>query len=266
VIGNDLGLLAAPVNGVGQLTIGPGERYDVVVNFAGLAAGEEVLLVNSAGAPFPNGPVDLSDVMKFRVTAPAGDTDPLPSALRPVEPIDPATAAVTRDFVLKRSGVDSCGRQSWMINDKGWDDEITEFPVLGTTEIWRFINDSGVSHPMHMHLVAFQVLDREGFSTGPNNETVPDGNPQPPPAEERGWKDTAMVAPNQILRVIARFEDYEGTYPYHCHILEHEDNDMMRKFQVLPEPERAWMLGTGIVFLAWMNLRRTTQRKASGWA
>ena len=146
-------------------------------------------------------------------------------------------------------------RQSWKINDHDSMD-ISEYPVLGTTEIWRFINDSGVSHPMHMHLVAFQVLDRDGFSTGPNGEIVPDGNPQAPPAEEQGWKDTAMVAPNEIVRVIARFEDYEGFYPYHCHILEHEDNEMMRQFRVVPEPGEVLLLGSGILFLLALARRR----------
>jgi spore coat protein A len=232
VIGTELGLLEAPVNGVGQLTIGPGERYDVVVNFAGLNTGDAVLLENSAGAPFPNGTVDLSDVMKFRVTSAAGDTDPLPSTLRTISRTSPASAVRTRDFRLKKSGLDGCGRQTWQINDLGWTD-IAEYPELGTVEIWRFINDSGVAHPMHMHLVAFQVLDRDGFTTGAGGVIVPNGNPQAPPAEENGWKDTAMVAPNQILRVIAKFEDYKGNYAYHCHILEHEDNEMMRQFQTV---------------------------------
>jgi spore coat protein A len=254
VIGTELGLLAAPVNGVGALTIGPGERYEVVINFAGLATNAEVLLENSAPAPFPNGVVDLTEVMKFKVTAAAGDTDPLPATLRTVAPIDPGEAVVTRDLVLKRDGLDACSRQAWLINGLGWHD-ITEHPVLGTTEIWRFINDSGVSHPMHMHLVAFQVLDRDGFTRGPGGEIIADGNPQLPPAEERGWKDTAMVAPNHILRVIARFEDYTGNYPYHCHILSHEDNEMMRQFTV-PEPGFAWMLGSGIAILVALTRRR----------
>jgi spore coat protein A len=232
VIGTELGLLQAPARGVGQLTIGPGERYDVVVDFAGYTAGQEILLRNSAGAPFPNGAVDVPDVMKFRVTASPGDTDAVPNTLRTITPVPPAESVVTRDLRLKASGDDGCGRQSWQINGLGWED-ITEYPQLGTVEIWRFINDSGVSHPMHMHLVAFQILDRDGFSIGPGGQVVPNGNPQPPPAEESGWKDTAMVAPGQILRVIARFEDYKGRYAYHCHILEHEDHDMMRQFQTV---------------------------------
>ena len=232
VIGTEGGLLAAPARGVGQLTIGPGERYDVVVDFAGYSQGQEILLRNSAGAPFPNGPVDVPDVMKFRILASPGDTDAIPDTLRSITPINPAQSVVTRDLRLKASGDDGCGRQSWQINGLGWEN-ITEYPQLGTVEIWRFINDSGVSHPMHMHLVMFQILDRDGFTTGPGGVVIPNGNPQSPPAEERGWKDTAMVAPGQILRVIARFDDYKGRYPYHCHILEHEDHDMMRQFQTI---------------------------------
>jgi len=232
VIGTEGGLLEAPAYGVGQLTMGPGERYDVVVDFAGYGTGDDIFLVNSAGAPFPNGPVDLTQVMKFTVRASAGDTDPLPATLRPVVPIDPNDAVMTRDFRLKLSGTDGCGRSVWQINGMHWDD-IMEYPQLGTTEIWRFINASGVSHPMHLHLVSFQILDRDGFTTDPNGTIVPDGNPQPPAAEEAGWKDTAMVGPGQILRIIARFEDYKGKYAYHCHILEHEDHEMMRQFQTV---------------------------------
>ena len=232
VVGTEGGLLEAPAPGVGSLTFGPGERYDVIVDFAGYPNGAEILLTNSAGAPFPNGPVDVPQVMKFRVTSLAGDTDPLPATLRPIERLDPAEAILIRDFRLKQAGTDGCGRSMWTINNLGWND-ITEYPELGTTEIWRFINDSGVSHPMHMHLVMFQVLDRDGFTTGPDGVVVPNGSPQAPPAEERGWKDTAMVAPNQILRVIARFENYKGKYAYHCHILEHEEHEMMRQFQTV---------------------------------
>jgi len=232
VIGTDGGLLEAPVPGVGVLTLGPGERYQVVVDFAGYAAGTEILLQNSAGAPYPNGTVDLTQVMKFRVTSAVGDTDPLPATLRPIARLNPADAVATRDFRLKQSGTDGCGRQIWEINELGWDD-ITEYPELGSIEIWRYVNDSGVSHPMHMHLVQFQVLDRDSFTKDANGQIIPGGNPQPPPAEEDGWKDTVMVGPNEIVRVIARFEGYKGKYAYHCHILEHEDHEMMRQFQTV---------------------------------
>ncbi|HEU5180197.1 MAG TPA: multicopper oxidase domain-containing protein [Candidatus Polarisedimenticolia bacterium] len=232
VIGTEGGLLEAPATGVGSLTLGPGERYEVVVDFAGFATGVEILLRNDAPAPFPNGTVDVTQVMKFRVTAAAGDTDPIPATLRPITHINPASAVITRDLRLKQSGTDGCGRSMWAINELGWHD-ITEYPELGTVEIWRYINDSGVSHPMHMHLVMFQVLDRQAFTKGPNGEIIPTGSPQAPAAEENGWKDTAMVAPGEILRVIARFDTYKGRYAYHCHILEHEEHEMMRQFQTV---------------------------------
>jgi spore coat protein A len=232
VVGNEGGLLEAPARGVSELTIGPGERYDVVVDFSSYQNGEEIFLDNTAGAPFPNGAPDVSEVMKFSVNGLIGDVDPVPDELRPIERLQEGDAIRTRDFELRRSGTDACGRSYWEINGLHWDD-ITEYPELGTTEIWRFINDSGVSHPMHMHLVFFQILDRDTFTVGGSGEIIPDGNPQPPLAEESGWKDTAMVGPNEILRVIARFEDYKGLYAYHCHILEHEDHEMMRQFQTV---------------------------------
>ena len=127
VVGTEGGLLEAPVNGVGQLTIGPGERYDVVVDFAAYNAGDEIFLENSAPAPFPGGSVDVTQVMRFDVTSLIGDTDPLPATLRPIERIPEGEAIMSRDFRLKRSGVDGCGRSIWEINDLHWDD-ITEYP------------------------------------------------------------------------------------------------------------------------------------------
>jgi hypothetical protein len=120
----------------------------------------------------------------------------------------------------------------WLINGMHWD-HIDEFPVLGSTEIWAFANDSGIMHPMHMHLVAFQVLDRDTFTKGPNGEIIPGGTPVAPGPDETGWKDTVQVNANELVRVIARFDDYTGKYPYHCHILEHEDHEMMRQFEVV---------------------------------
>src|SRR5690606_27919132 len=101
---------------------------------------------------------------------------------------------------------------------------------LGTTEIWRFINDSRMMHPMHMHLVFFQVLDKQAF-TREDGVTTPVGDPIPLTASEEGWKDTVQVAPGEMVRVIAKFENFTGRFAYHCHILEHEDHEMMRQFE-----------------------------------
>ena len=97
---------------------------------------------------------------------------------------------------------------------------------------WRFINRTGMTHPMHIHLDFFQVLDRQNF-TIVDGELVPSGSPTPPAPSEAGWKDTVQVAPMEMVRVITRFADYTGRFPYHCHILEHEDHEMMRQFQTI---------------------------------
>jgi hypothetical protein len=171
--------------------------------------------------------------MKFIVTDGGGFTGVIPDELRPIDAIGEGEAVAFRDLELRKES-DACTGSKWLINGLLWDD-ITEFPVLGTTEVWSFINRSGVTHPMHMHLVQFQVLDRQAFEVI-DGEVVPVGDPIPPAPNEAGWKDTVRVDPFQIARVIARFEDYTGKFPYHCHILEHEDHEMMRQFEVVPPP------------------------------
>lgn len=233
-IGTDGGLLTQPVP-LTSLTLTPGERADVIMDFATYAPGTEILLTNSAPSPFPGnaGEGVIPNVMKFIVTTEAGFTSPIPAALQPMERLQETNAIKHRDFALRKVD-DPCTGSRWAINDLGWLD-ITEYPILGTTEVWSFINRSGVSHPMHMHLVLFQILDRQPFGIS-NSVVVPTGPRTPPAANETGWKDTVRVNPNEIVRVIARFEDFTGKYPYHCHILEHEDNEMMRQFEVVAPP------------------------------
>jgi len=234
MIGSEGGLLGSPVT-LTELTLGPAERADLLVDFSALSPGTEVILQNSAAAPYPSGDPanDIPEVMKFVVTSQTGPTPATPDPLRTIEHLNPADAVQTRQFILRRNP-DPGGcteEQIWEINDLGWDD-ITEFPVLGTTEIWEFANDSGIMHPMHMHLVFFQVLDRQPVDIV-GNVITPTGTPVAPPPEEAGWKDTVKVGPNEVVRVIVRFEDYSGLYAYHCHILEHEDNEMMRQFRAV---------------------------------
>jgi spore coat protein A len=230
-IGTDGGLLPAPVP-LTQLTLTPAERADVVVDFSSYAPGTVLRLVNDAPAPFPGTPGVgvVPNVLELRVGSEVGYTAPLPPALRSLEVLREQDAVKTRTFELAKRN-EACAGAEWTINGIPWE-QVTEYPVLGTTEIWRFVNRSGMVHPMHMHLVQFQVLDRQPF-TIVNGKVTPVGSPTPPPANERGWKDTTAVYPFEITRVIARFETYPGLFAYHCHVLEHEDHDMMRQFQTV---------------------------------
>lgn len=229
VIGTDGGLLPAPVS-VDQLLLGPAERAEIVVDFEAYAPGTKLGLVNDAPAPFPGTPGEgvVRDVLQFVVGNAMGHTAALPGVLATLPAVDEASAVLTRDLLLRAGPNDGCAERSWLINGMHWDD-ITEYPALGTSEIWRFVNASGVSHPMHMHLVQFRILDRQPVSVLDDTVT-PLGAALPPAPEEAGWKDTVNVLPGEAVRVIAAFADYTGNFAYHCHILEHEDHDMMRQF------------------------------------
>jgi spore coat protein A len=233
-IGSELGLLETPVV-LDSLTFLPGERYDLVVDFAAYPAGTEIILTNSAPAPFPGFPGVgvIPNVMKFIVQGAAGHTAAIPDTLSVIEELLPVNADEERLFELMTMAAPPCGGHThtmWTINGLMWDD-ITEFPVLGSTEIWTWHNQSGISHPMHMHLVAFQVLDRQAINEATGE---PEGPILQPSAQEKGWKDTANCPPGFRTRVITRFDGFTGQYPYHCHILEHEDHEMMRQFEVRP--------------------------------
>jgi spore coat protein A len=233
-IGSELGLLETPVI-LDSLTLLPGERYDLVVDFSSYAAGTEIILTNSAPAPFPGFPGVgvIPNVMKFIVQDATGYTNALPATLTVIEELLPVNAEEERVFELKTIAGEPCGDHTpaiWTINGLLWDD-VTEFPVYGSTEIWTWHNQSGISHPMHMHLVAFQILDRQAINDATG---LPEGPLILPEASEKGWKDTAHSPPGYRTRVIARFDGFTGHYPYHCHILEHEDHEMMRQFEVKP--------------------------------
>jgi spore coat protein A len=229
-IGTDGGLLPEPV-ALSEVTLGPAERADVVIDFAASAAGTEIILTNSAPSPFPGsrGVGVVPNVMKFIVTKERGHTQELPAALRSLVPLEEVIAQRHREFTLQPQP-ESCAGFQWLINGLHWD-QVSEFIGNTDAEVWSFINPSGISHPMHIHLVQFQVLDRQPFQVI-DDEIVPTGPPVAPPANEKGWKDTVSAHPSEITRIIARFDGYGyfGGFAYHCHILEHEDHEMMRQY------------------------------------
>jgi len=149
--------------------------------------------------------------------------------------IPESTAVRTRELTLA-DYQNRLGRSSVMLlGGKHWDMPVTENPVLNSTEIWSFINLTDDSHPIHLHMVRFQVLDRRPFDlavyqlagkivfTGPAVELS---------ANELGWKDTVRVDPFTVTRIIVKFEGFAGRYVWHCHMLEHEDNEMMRPYVI----------------------------------
>ena len=240
-IGTDGGFLPKPVP-LNKVLLGPAERADVVVDFSGLE-GKTVTLSNNGTAPFPGWEMmvmhhpQLYELMQFRVTLPLSGKKktislaPAPSFTK----LDEAASIITRDFILSEQ-LDAQGRSLGVrINGKGYDDPVTEVVELNTIEKWRFINTTDDAHPMHLHLVQFQILQRQGFDPAAllKGTLKLVGTQRPPAPNEAGWKDTAIVNPRDVLTIIARFEGYTGRYVFHCHMLEHEDNDMMRPFEVV---------------------------------
>ncbi len=239
-IGSDGGLLPAPA-AMQKMLLGPAERADLIVDFTGLE-GRTVTLSNDAAAPYPGWTLmhelhpPLNELMQFRVTRPlsAARAYSVPPAMA-LPRFDPAKSLRTRDFVLTDT-MDAQGRSLGMfINGKGYDAPTTELPKLGTQETWRFINTTDDSHPMHLHLVQYQILSRQGFNASEftQGRLQLEGSPRPPAANEAGWKDTAVVDPYEVLTILVRFEGYTGKYVFHCHMAEHEDHDMMRPFVVV---------------------------------
>ncbi len=239
-IGTDGGFLTAPVR-LAELTLAPAERADVIADFSNYQ-GKHLILRNNAPTPFPAGtPVDpetTGQVMEFRVVLPLKGKDGscLPDQLCPVVPIPERLAKVRRDLsmVVRR---DQYGRLVFLLNGKAWHDPVTEEPRRGAVEIWNLINPGFVAHPIHLHQVQFQLLNRQPFDAGHFNRTqeiVFTGPPAAPVPAEQGWKDTVRNAPAEVTRIIVRFGPYTGRYVWHCHLLEHEDYDMMRPLNVLP--------------------------------
>lgn len=224
-IGSDQGLLSAPLP-MSNLLLAPAERADVLIDFSSLA-GQKLHMVNAA-----------LQVLEFRVAAGSSTapTHSIPSTLRPVARTPVSSAALTRAITLDEA-VDRIGNSMQMyLGKKRWHEPTTDFPKLGTTEIWEFINLTEDVHPLHLHMVRFQILDRRLFDVFAyrNNKGLHYlGDALPLEPNEMGWKDVVQCPPELVTRIIVNFDGYPGKYLYHCHVLEHEANDMMRPFEVV---------------------------------
>jgi spore coat protein A, manganese oxidase len=240
-VGTDGGLLERPVPLRGPLVLSPGERADVVVDFTG-HEGQTLTLTNQAPGPFPLGlPVTpcTVEVMQFRVDRPLTGDLPiarLPGRLREAAYEVAGSPALTRSLLVGER-LDEYGRLQMLLGTTElghleYGDPATETPRLGDVEVWEFYNDTLAAHPVHLHLVSFEVLDRAPFVAQRDVTTgalrnIAVGPRRPPSDHERGPKDTVLAYPGEVTRIRARF-DRPGNYVWHCHTLSHEDHEMMR--------------------------------------
>jgi spore coat protein A len=224
MIGSDQGLLSEPVP-MKSLALTPGERADLIMDFSP-HAGREVYLKH-ASVP----------VMQIRVSPRATeDRSTIPAQLRPIRRFAESEAVKTRELTLDHH-LDANGRATLMLlNGAHYSMPATETPALNSTEIWTLVNLTDDTHPIHLHLVRFQILDRRRFDFEVYRRTrnlVFTGPAVPPERHEAGWKDTVRADVLMATRIIIRFEGFPGRYVWHCHVLEHEDNEMMRPYEVV---------------------------------
>ncbi len=260
-IGNEGGFLTAPVNLTAEnrnrLLMGLAERADMIVDFTNVPVGNYVLGNIGPDEPFgggePPGDFDVADpastgqIMQFRVVPAIGVDDSTPPQFLQVPTIAPLPKeAVTRPLALieelsaffddapAEALLGTVADGIW--TERKWMDPVTENPAVGATELWEFYNTTADAHPMHIHEIAFEVVNREGLVLEEGEVVKPiqlDGNVTAPEPWESGFKDTVIAYPGQVTRLRARFTT-PGQFVWHCHIVEHEDNEMMRPYRIGP--------------------------------
>jgi len=274
-VGNDGGFLSSPVDlrdTAGRLLLGLAERADVIVDFTAVPLGEYELGNLGPDEPFGGGvpgddgdegeegfepadPATTGKVMQFRVVpAVDADTSTPPGFLTlPPVPAPPPTTTIRRLALIEIMGEGSNGTEGpveallGVVNEdmyaehRLWSEVVTEAVATGATEVWEIYNTTGDAHPIHLHEVAFEVVNRQDLVSDGDEVVQPlaiDGSPRIPDPGESGLKDTVTAYPAQVTRIRATFET-PGQYVWHCHILEHEDNEMMRPLRVGPAQDGA---------------------------
>jgi FtsP/CotA-like multicopper oxidase with cupredoxin domain len=284
VIASDGGYLRKAVT-VDHLTVAPGERYEILVDFSNITPGTKVVMRNDANGPYPDGdpadPNTTGQIIQFTVGSNKGfAAKALPELLNPTLSIStfpnlPAPTNKRQLTLVEIMGPD--GPKELLLDGQEFIAPVSETPVLGSTEEWVIVNPTADTHPIHLHLVQFQIVYRQAFNltaymeawieangacgtpgscsdigltTSLNNTTVNVdltpflmGDPIAPKPEEEGWKDTIQMNPGEITVIRIRWTQQNGTaysfdategpgYVWHCHILDHEDNEMMRPYYV----------------------------------
>ena len=237
VIGTDGGLLEQPLMRQ-SLTLGVGERADLWVDFATAQPGDEISLIarpfapmisGSGGMPMMGRPANIGPraIARFRIGSGAAAKSSPPARLSKFPALD-LREAVNRE--RPRRIQMSMMRGQAFLNGRTFDMEAVaddERVRLGTTEVWEFVNDSPMAHPMHVHNLQFRVIERSGATS-----TTGDAAGLRAGFTDEGLKDVVLVLPGERVKVLMKFEDHTGLYLYHCHILEHEDMGMMRNYRV----------------------------------
>ena len=267
-IGNEGGFLAAPVDVTAdhgnRLLMGLAERADVIVDFTNVPVGNHVLGNVGPDEPFGGGipgddfpvadPATTGQIMQFNVVPAVGADTSTPPRFLQLPAIAPLPAeTMTRPLALIEKadeGEDADGEEvegpveallgtveGGAPVEKLWMDAVTENPAVGATEVWEFYNATADAHPMHVHEVTFEVVNRQDLLTDEEGEVTEPiqlvGDVRAPEASESGFKDTVIAYPGQVTRLRARF-DTPGQFVWHCHIVEHEDNEMMRPYRIGP--------------------------------
>ena len=265
-IGTDGGYLKSPVN-LTSLMIAPAERADILVDFSNIPAGEKIILNNKYVAS--TDPAQIGQVIQFTVTSGKGSTpQSLPSQLNPtLAGSFPSLPAPETQRTLTLTYVGEQSNPTEMLLDgQAWDAPVSEKPELGTTEDWIIVNPTMDAHPIHIHLIQFQLVKRQALDgtsymqdwlalngqpplSSPTKNVASlnpylIGSPTLPTPNEQGWKDTITVYPGEMVTVRMRFAQQDGAsykfdatagpgYVWHCHLLSHEDNSMMRPYVVV---------------------------------
>ncbi|KAL3678671.1 hypothetical protein R1sor_021627 [Riccia sorocarpa] len=265
-IGTDGGYLDEPLTFT-TLTMAPAERLDFIIDFSKVGPGTAVFLNNSGSVPYPDGdpaftPPSAQTLIKFNVVSPPENfTLPqfeIPSTLAKSINITTSKDTRVRRMTLTENADENDNPTGSLLNGLRWRDPVTETPELNSTEIWEIINLTEDAHPIHIHLVAFKVQSQQAFDTAryyeggnctidfpyPDPRSCYIEDPQPPENHHLGWKDTATVYPGKVTTFVLRWTTRDGQeftfdatsgpgYVWHCHILDHEDNDMMRPLKLI---------------------------------
>ncbi len=227
IIGNDGGLLKTPAP-VKEILLAPGERLDVLVNFKNATVGTTVNLISKefSNAGDAQGK-QAFQIMQFKVVTPAADAFAVPAVLSAITDLQASAAVPTRVFeisnAMEHHGVpmNNGMRMRHRINGNLYDGNRVDITLArNTQEVWVFDNSKGDEpHPMHLHGVFFQVLKRTGGRAAMLES-------------EKGWKDTVLVMPGEVVHIIIPFGAVTGRFVFHCHNLEHEDDGMMLQYQL----------------------------------